>query len=120
MTAVTYHLVRPSLNPLPMSTSGADRVRQREDPSQPLDDAGLAAYDRPPLGRMIANLEEATVDRHVVSVDVEDHDVARGDANDGIPGAAPQRVRTGGTNARPALHLQARGRDHSVAAFHGL
>jgi len=119
MTAVARHFIGPGFNPLPMSTSGADGVRQREDSAESLDHARLAPHDRPPLGRMIANLEESPVDRHVVPIDVENDDVARGNPNDGIPGAAPQRVRTGGTDTRPALHLKASRRDHPVAAFHG-
>src|SRR2546422_344265 len=90
MTAIACHFIRPGLDPLAMSTSRAHRVGQWEDPPQPLDDPRLAAYDRPPLRRMIANLQEATVDGHVVPVDVEHHDVAGGDANDGIPCATPR------------------------------
>src|SRR5438093_13425539 len=120
MTAIARHVIRPRLNPLPWPTARAHGVGQREDSSQSLDDPRLAAHDRPPLRRMIANLEEAAVDRDVVPVDVEDDDVARGDANDRIPGATPQRVRAGGADTRPALHLKARGRDHPVAAFHNL
>src|SRR6266545_1566654 len=120
MAAIARHLIRPRLNPLPVPARWADRVRQWEDSPQSLDDARLAAHDRPPLGRMIANLEEPTIDRHVVPIDVENDDVARGDANDGIPCTAPQRVRAGGTDARPTLHLKASGSDHPVAAFHGL
>src|SRR5258706_11724835 len=118
MAAIARHVVGPGLDALPMPARGADGVGQREDSPESLDDARLAPYDGPPLGRMIANLEESPVDRHVVSIDVEDDDVARGDANDGIPGAATQRVRTGGTDTRPTLHLKASGRDHPVAAFH--
>src|SRR5438034_1253515 len=47
----------------------------------------------------------------VLSVHVQHHDVARGDADDGIPSAAPQRVGAGGPDAGPALRLQARRRD---------
>src|SRR2546422_2898144 len=120
MTAIACHLIRPGLNPLAMSTRRADRVGQWEDPPESLDDPRLAADDRPPLRRMIANLEEATVDRYVVPVDVEHHDVAGGDANHGIPCATPQRVRAGRADARPTLHLQTRGGDHPVANFHDL
>src|SRR5256885_13074239 len=114
MTAIACHLIRPRFNPLAMPTCRADRVGKWEDPAESLDDPRLAADDRPPLRRMIANLEEATVDRYVVPVDVEHHDVAGGDANDGIPCATPQRVRAGRADARPTLHLQTRGGDHPV------
>src|SRR6267378_4304075 len=120
MTAIAYHFIGPAFNPLPMSTGGADGVRQREDSPEPFDHARLAADDRPPLRRMIADLEEATIDRHVVPVDVEDDDVARRNANDGIPSATPERVRARRTDASPTLHLQPCRRDHSVNAFHDL
>src|SRR6266404_4484693 len=118
MAAIARHVVGLGLDALPMPAGGADGVRQREDSSQSFDHARLAPHDRPPLRRMIANLEESPIDRHVVPIDVEHDDVARGDPNDGIPGAAPQRVRTSGTDARPTLHLKASGRDHPVADFH--
>src|SRR2546425_5439345 len=89
MAAIARHLVRAGFNALPMPTSGTDGVRQREDSSEPFDDARLTADDRPPLRRMIADLEEATIDRHVVPIDVEHDNVARGDANDGVPRATP-------------------------------
>src|SRR6185312_14549446 len=108
MTPIARHVVRLCLDPLAMPARGTDRVRQREDAPESLDDARLAPHDRPPLRRMVANLEEATIDRHVVPVDVEDDDVARGDPYDGIPRAAAQRVRAGRTDTRPAFHLQAR------------
>ena len=68
---------------------------------------------------MIADLEESTIDRHVVPVDVEDDDVARGNPNHRVPRAAAQGVRPGGPDARPALYLQPRGRD-SIETFHVL
>src|SRR5947199_7135178 len=120
MTAVACHLVRPRLDPLAVPACRTHRVRQREDTTEPFDDARLTADDRPPLRRMITDLEEATVHGHVVPVDVEDDDVARGDANDGIPCATPQRLRARRTDASPTLHLQPRRRDHSVSTFHGL
>ena len=120
MTAVTCHFIGPGFNPLSMPACRTHGVRQREDSSEPFDHARLAAHDRPPLRGMIANLEEAPIDGHVVPVHVEHDDVARGDANDGIPGAAPQRVGAGGPDPRPALHLKARGRDHPVGDFHSL
>jgi hypothetical protein len=66
---------------------------------------------------MITDLEEATINGHIVPVDVEHDDVARGDPYDGVPRAAPQRVRAGWTDARPTLHLQPRGRD-PIETFH--
>ena len=120
MAAIACHFVGPGFNPLTMPASRADRVRQWEDSPEPFDHARLAADDRPPLRRMIADLEKATIDRHVMPVDVEDDDVARGDANDGIPCATPQRVRAGRADARPTLHLQTRGGDHPVGTFHDL
>src|SRR5436309_9863895 len=120
MAAIAYHFIRPGFNALPMSARWAHRVCQWEDSPEPFDHTRLAADDRPPFRRMIADLEEATIDRHVVPVDVEDDDVARGAANDGIPCATPQRVRARRTDASPTLHLQPRRRDHSVSAFHDL
>src|SRR5258706_8593941 len=107
MAAIARHVVGPGLDALPMPARGADGVGQREDSPESLDDARLAPYDGPPLGGMVANLEESPVDRHVVSIDDEDADVARGDANDGIPGAATQRVRTGDRPTRPTLRRNA-------------
>jgi hypothetical protein len=120
MAAIACHFIGPGFNPLPMSTRRANSVCEREDSSEPFDHARLAADDRPPLRRMIADLEKATIDRHVVPVDVEDDNVARGNANDGIPSATPQRVRARRTDASPTLHLQPCRRDHSVNAFHDL
>ena len=118
MATIARHVVGPRLDALPMPACRADGVRQRENSSQSLDDARLTAHDRPPFRRMITNLEEATIDRHVVPIDVEDDDVARGDADHGIPGTAPQRMRAGGTDARPTFHLKASGCDHPVGTFH--
>src|SRR6266550_2692928 len=77
VTTIAGHVIGPGFDALPMSACRTDRVREREDSSEPLDHARLAADDRPPLRRMITDLEEATIDRHVVPVDVEDDDVAR-------------------------------------------
>src|SRR6266480_3261151 len=63
----------------------ADGVRQREDPAEPFDHARLATHDGPSLRWVVANLQEATVHRHVVPVHVEDDDVARGDADHRVP-----------------------------------
>src|SRR6266480_5637297 len=83
MAAIAHHVVRPCLDPLAMPAAGTHGVRQRENPAEPLDHPRLAADDGPPLRRMVANLEEATIDRHVVPIDVENDDVARGDSYDG-------------------------------------
>src|SRR5712675_607198 len=106
MTAIARHLVGPRLDALSMPARRTDRIRQRKDAAESFDDARFAADDRPPLRWVIADFEEATIDRHVVPVHVEHDDVARGDANDGVPRAASQRVRAGGADARPTLHLQ--------------
>lgn len=119
MTAIARHFVRPRLNALTMAAARAHRVCQREDSPQPFDDPRLATNDRPPLRRMVANLEEATIDRHIVSVHVEHDDVTGRDPHDGIPRAAAQRMRTRGTDTRPPLHLQPRGRD-PIETFHAL
>ena len=105
MTPIARHVIDASFDALPVPAAGAHGVGEREDPAESLDDARLAAHDRPPLRRMIANLEEAAIDRDVVPVHVEYDDVARGDPNDRIPSATPQRVRAGGTDTRPAFHL---------------
>ena len=60
-----------------MPTSRTDRVRQGEDSTESFDDPRLAADDRPSLRRMIADLQKAAVDWHVVPVDVEHDDVFR-------------------------------------------
>src|SRR6266513_737285 len=119
MASITRHIVRARLDSLPMPAARTHSVRHRENSSEPLHHSRLAADHGPPLRRMIADLEEATIDRDVVPVDVEDDDVARGNPNHRIPRAAAQRVRPGGTDARPAFDLQPRGRD-SIETFHVL
>jgi len=56
---------------------------------------------------MITDLEEATVDRHVVPIDIEHDDVAREMRRRGTC-ATPQGVRARRTDASPTLHLQTR------------
>src|SRR5437870_12755037 len=101
-----------------MSACRTDGVRQWENSPEPFDHARLAADDRPPLGRMIADLEKATIDRHVETVDVEHDDVARGDANEGIQCSTPQSVRARRSDESTTLHLQPRRRDQSVSTYH--
>src|SRR2546423_9801336 len=50
-----------------MPAGRTDGVCEREDASQSFDHARLAAHDRPALGRMIADLEEAAVHRDIVA-----------------------------------------------------
>src|SRR6266851_869466 len=94
---------------LPVAAGRAHGVGEREQATHPLDLPRLAAHDAPALGRMIADLEEPTVHRHVAPIHVQHHDVARGDTNDGVPRAATQQVRTGPPDARPSLGLKTRG-----------
>src|SRR5436309_14350988 len=112
MAAIARHLIRPRLNALPVPARWAHRVRQWENSPEPFDHARLAADDRPPLGRMIADLEKATIDRHVVPIDVEHDDVARGDANDGLACATPERVCARRTDASRTRHLRPGRPDH--------
>lgn len=120
MTLRARHLSGARFNALPIPARGTDGVREREDPAQPFDHARLASHDRPPLGWMIANLEEATIDRNVVTIHVEHDDVARGNADDWIPRTTTQCVRAGRTDACPTFHLQLCWSDLSRGSFHAL
>src|SRR5260370_37680841 len=105
MTTITRHLVCARLNPLAVATTRTDRIRQRKNPSQSFDHPRLAAHDRPTLGRMIADLEAATVHRHIVPVDVEHDAVAGRGPHDRIPGTAAQRMRAAENNTRHHFDL---------------
>src|SRR5436309_13456516 len=98
------------LEPLPMAAGGTHGVGQGEQAPHSLNAGRLAPHDAPALGGMIADLEEAPVDRHVPPIDVQHHDVTRGDADDGVPRAAAQQMRAGPSDTRPSLSLEARGR----------
>ena len=120
MTLRARHLHGARFNALPIPARRTDGIREREYPAQALDHARLASHNRPPLRWMIANLEKATIDWNVVTIHIEDDDVARRDPHDWIPRATTQCVRAGGTDACPTLHLQLRWSDLSRCRFHAL
>src|SRR2546426_5972949 len=104
----------PGLRPerLAVPAAGADRIGEREDAAHPLDLTRLAPHDAPALGGMVADLEEAAVDRHVTPGHVQHHDVTRVDADHGIPGAAAPQVgaRPGDPGPTPRPPARPRGR----------
>src|SRR5216117_275202 len=107
----TRQVLRVRLERLAVAAARAHRVRQREDAAHALNLARLAPHDAPPLRGMIADLEEAPVDRHVAPVHVEHDDVARGDTDHRVPCAAAQEMGAGLADPGPALRLKARRRD---------
>src|SRR5215510_8396009 len=116
MATITRQPLRIRAERLAVAAGGADGVSEREDAPDALDEARLAAHDRPAFRGLVADLEQPAVDGDVAAVDVEHHDVARRHPHDGIPGAAPQGMGAGGTHAGPAFRLEA-GRGYS-AGFH--
>src|SRR5436309_2039470 len=118
LAALADQLLHVRLKPLPVAAGGAHGVREGEQAPHPLNLARLAPDDAPPLGGMIADLEEAPVDRHVPSIDVQHHDVTRGDADDGVPRAAAQQMRAGPSDPRPSLGLEARRRHGAKGHAH--
>src|SRR5256712_5833361 len=102
----------PGLRPerLAMPAAGADRVGERKDAAHPLDLTRLAPHDAPALGGMVADLEEAAVDRHVAPVHVQHDDVAGGGADHRITRAAAQQVGAGAADPGPPPRPPARRR----------
>src|SRR5690242_18375543 len=117
-TALARQVLHLGAEPLTMAAGGANSVRQRKQPADPLDLARLATHDAPALRRVIANLKESPVDRHVPPIDVQHHDVTRGDANHGVPRAAAQQMRAGSSDPRPSLRLEARGSHRAEGHAH--
>src|SRR5437773_6510109 len=108
VAAVAGELARLGGKRLPVPAGGAHGVRQREHAADALDHPRLAAHDGPALGWVVADLEQAAVAGDVLPVDVQHDDVTRGDADDGIPSAAPQGVSARRPDAGPTLRLQPR------------
>src|SRR5712691_6377449 len=120
LAAFTRKLLDVGPEGLAVPAGGAHRVREREQPAHALDLARLAPHDAPALRRMVADLEEAPVDRDVAPIHVQHDDVARRDADHRIPGAAAQQVRAGLADAGPALGLEPRGRRGTEGSSHAV
>src|SRR5207244_12780376 len=86
-------LLHVRLEPLPMAAGGTHGVGQGEQAPHALNLARLAPHAAPALGGMLAPLEAAPVDRHAPPIDVQDHDVTRGDADVGVTSAAAKPMR---------------------------
>ena len=106
MAAFTGEIMRVAFERLAMAATGTHGVGEREVPAEPLELARLTPHQAPPFGWMIANLEEAPVHGNIAAIDVQHDDLARGDAYDGVPGAAAQQVCAPFSDARPAPGLQ--------------
>jgi hypothetical protein len=111
MAPLAGEVPRVTVEGLPMAAAGADRIREGEISAEPLELSRLAPHQAPPLGRMVADLEEPPVHRNVAPIDVEDDDLTRGYAHDGIPCTATQKVRASFSDARPAPGLESCGTD---------
>jgi len=109
MAPVAGQLSAIGVERLAVAAARTHGVRERDVAPQALHDAGLVANDGPPLRRMVADLEEAFVDRDVPAVHIEHHDIARRDAHDRIPGAAAQGMGTARAHPGPAFGLEASG-----------
>ena len=55
---------------------------------------------------MVANLEETAIDGNVAAIDIEDDNMARGNADYRIPRPATQQMGAGLTDTRPSFRLQ--------------
>src|SRR3990172_7673509 len=75
---VAYHLIHSRIERLPVPAHGAHGVGEREDARQARLLARLAAHNAPALRRVVTDLEEAAIHRHVAAGDVEPDDVTRG------------------------------------------
>src|SRR2546423_15426723 len=91
MAPIARHVIRPGFDTLPMPAGRTDGVCEWEDASQSFNHARLAAHDRPALGRMIADLEEAAVHRDIVAGSAEADGGGRGEAPGPVPNPPPPR-----------------------------
>ena len=109
MAPIAREVHKSGIDPLAVAAGRTDGVGERKLPSDALSLPLLAVDDAPPLRRVVADLQESAVHRHIVAVDVQHDDLTRRDPDDRIPSAAAEGVSAGRADAGPALRLQARG-----------
>src|SRR5256712_5557788 len=112
-------LLHVRLKRLPVAAGGTHGVREGEQAPHTLNLARLAPDDAPALGGMIADLEEAPIHGYVPPVHVQDHNVARRDADDGVPRTPTQQMGTGSADPGPAFGLEPRGCHRAERNAHG-
>src|SRR6266852_6283526 len=67
---VAAQLLGAGVECLPVAAAGADRIGERKDAADALDQPWLAAHDGPSLGWLLPDLQQAAIDGHVLPVHV--------------------------------------------------